>query len=135
LPPSPSIKRPIRIVDWDVRIFSQQFFSFLPKTIDFPHGARPKSTELIYPIYNTFPTFLSRLIGIVSGRYIANIVANPGKHPQNGTNKKQNCVPLRKKGKNCDDEKYETHFYKMFVCFAGGADSVSNERGQTEGRF
>jgi len=37
---------------------------------------------------------------------IANIVANPGKHLQNGKNKTQNGVPLKKKGKNCDDEKY-----------------------------
>jgi hypothetical protein len=102
--------------------------------MDIPHGARPKSTELIYSIYNTFPAFLSRVIGIVSGVYIANIVANPGKNQQNGTNKTQNGVPLRMKGKNCDDEKYETHFYEMFVCFAGDADSVSNERGQTGGR-
>jgi len=115
-------------------LFSTIFQLFTKKTIDIPHGARPKSTELIYPIYNTFTTFLSRVIGMVSGVYIANVVANPGKHPQNGTNKTQNDVPLRKKGKNCDDEKYETHFYKMFVCFAGDADSVSNERGQTEGR-
>jgi len=110
------------------------FQLFTKKTMDIPHGARPKSTELIYSIYNTFTTFLSRVIGIVSGMSIANIVANPGKHPQNGTNKTQNGVPLRMKEKNYDDEKYETHFYKMFVCFAGGADSVSNERGQTECR-
>jgi len=74
--------------------------------MDIPHGARPKSTELIYSIYNTLPTFLSRVIDIVSGMSIANIVANPGKHPQNGKNKTQNDVPLRMKGKNCDDEKY-----------------------------
>lgn len=73
--------------------------------MDIQHGTRPKSTELIYSIYNTFNTFLSREIDIVSGRSISNIVANPGKHPQNGTNKTQNGVPLRMKEKNCDDEK------------------------------
>jgi len=115
-------------------LYSTIFQLFTKKTIDIPHGARPKSTELICPIYNTFPTFLSRVIGIVSGMSIANIVANPGKHPQNGKNKTQNDVPLRMKEKNCGDEKYETNFYKMFVCFAGDADSVSNERGQTGNR-
>ena len=102
--------------------------------MDIPHGTRPKSTELIYSVYNTFPTFLSREIDIVSGMSVANIVANPGKHPQNGTNKTQNGVPLRMKEKNRDDEKYKAHLYKMFVCFIGDADSVSNKRGQTEGR-
>ena len=102
--------------------------------MDIPHGARPRSKELICPIYNTFPTFLSRVIGIVSGVYIANIVANPGKQSQNGTNKTQNGVPLGMKEKNRDDEKYKAHLYKMFVCFIGDADSVSNKRGQTEGR-
>ena len=64
---------------------------------------------------------------------MANIVANPGKGSQNGKNESQNGLPLRMKEKNCDDEKYETHFYKMFICCAGDADSISNERGQTEG--
>jgi len=36
---------------------------------------------------------------------MANIVAKPGKHPQNGKNKTENGFPLRKKEKNCDDEK------------------------------
>ena len=84
----PSFKSQIRVVNWDVRIFT-----------------RPKSLDLIYSTYNTFPTFLSREIDIVFGRSISNIVANPGKHPQNGTNKTQNDVPLRMKEKNCDDEK------------------------------
>jgi len=47
--------------------------------MDIPHGTRPKSTELIYSAYNTFPTFLSREIDIVSGRSISNIVAKPAK--------------------------------------------------------
>ena len=81
------------------------FQLFAKKTIDIPHGARPKSTELIYSVYNTFPTFLSREIELVSGRSISNIVAKPGKGSQNGTNKTQNDVPLRMKEKNCDDEK------------------------------
>jgi len=66
---------------------------------------------------------------------IANIVAKPGKGSQNGKNETQNSVTLRMKEKNCDDEKDKTHLYKMFVCFIGDADSISNERGQTEGRF
>jgi len=68
-------------------------------------STRPKSLDLICSIYNTFPTFLSREIDIVSGMSVANIVANPGKHPQNGTNEPQNGVPLRMKEKNRDDEK------------------------------
>jgi len=98
LTPSPSFppwfghaetgKRPIRLVNWDVRIFT-----------------RPKSLDLIYSVYNTFPTFLSRVIDIVSGRSISNIVAKPGKGSQNGKNEPQNGVPFRMKEKNCDDEK------------------------------
>jgi len=128
LTPSPSFpswlghaetgKRPIRLVNWDVRIFT-----------------RPKSLDLIYSIYNTFPTFLSREIELVFGRSIVNIVAKAGKGSQNGKNETQNDIPLRMKEKNCDDEKYKAHLYKMFVCFIGDADSISNERGQTEGRF
>ena len=102
--------------------------------MDIPQGTRPKSLDLIYFIYNTFPTFLSREIELVSGRSISNIVANPGERSQNSKNEPQNGVPLRMKEKNCDDEKYKAHLYKMFVCFIGDADSVSNKRGQTEGR-
>jgi hypothetical protein len=77
--------------------------------MDITHGARPKSTELIYSVYNTFPTFLSREIELVSGRSISNIVANPGERSQNGTNKMQNGVALRMKEKNRDDEKRRAH--------------------------
>jgi len=88
------------------------FSAFYQKNIDIPHGTRPKSTELIYPIYNTFPAFLSRVITIVSGVYVANIVAKPGRQSQNGTNK----THLRKSVFLIFLNNHLTDYYTMTYC-------------------
>jgi len=84
-------------------------FNSVPRSIIFEliyqknyrKSTRPKSLDLICSIYNTFPTFLSREIELVSGMS----VANPGERSQNGKNETQNGVILRMKEKNRDAEK------------------------------